>query len=182
MDEPPLSPQAPPPPAYHAVPPEQIQAVKDDEHLRLLSVFHYVWGGLLALLSLFPLIHLVVGIFFLAAPDEMFSPPPGSGGPGAPAGPPPGVLKMMGTMFVAIPAAIILIGEATAVLTIVAGRRLAQRRSYTFCFVIACLSCVFVPLGTALGVFTIFVLNRPSVRLLFANLAQAKQEAKIAAA
>ncbi|MEZ5301686.1 MAG: hypothetical protein R3F11_13695 [Verrucomicrobiales bacterium] len=179
MDEPPLSPQAPPPPAYHAVPPEQIQAVKDDEHLRLLSIFHYVWGGLLALFSLFPLIHLVMGIFFLAAPDEIFSPPPGSG---SHSGPPPGFKTMMGTMFVAIPAAIILIGEATAVLTIVAGRRLAQRRSYTFCFVIACLSCVFVPLGTALGVFTIFVLNRPSVRLLFANLAQAKQEAKIAAA
>jgi hypothetical protein len=34
-------------------------------------------------------------------------------------------------------------------------------------FVAACLTCVNVPLGTALGVFTIIVLNRASVKAMY---------------
>ena len=49
----------------------------------------------------------------------------------------------------------------------VAGRRLAQRRSYMFCMVMAGVACMLTPVGTVLGVFTIIVLNRPSVRRLF---------------
>jgi hypothetical protein len=33
--------------------------------------------------------------------------------------------------------------------------------------VIAAIACSFVPIGTVLGVFTIIVLTRPSVRVLF---------------
>ena len=36
-----------------------------------------------------------------------------------------------------------------------------------FCFVIACLACMQMPLGTILGVFTIIVLARPSVKEMF---------------
>ena len=34
----------------------------DVEHLRLLSVFHYVVGGLAALFALLPSVHLIMGI------------------------------------------------------------------------------------------------------------------------
>jgi hypothetical protein len=37
-------------------------------------------------------------------------------------------------------------------------------------FVTACLSCMNVPIGTALGVFAILVLNRPSVKALFGRV------------
>ena len=50
---------------------------------------------------------------------------------------------------------------------ICAGRFLAQRAYYTFCFVVAALECVFVPFGTVLGVFTIVVLQRPAVKEMF---------------
>ena len=36
-----------------------------------------------------------------------------------------------------------------------------------FCLVIAALLCMITPFGTVLGVFTIIVLVRPSVKLLF---------------
>jgi hypothetical protein len=39
---------------------------------------------------------------------------------------------------------------------------------YTICFVMACGECMFMPFGTVLGVFTILVLNRQSVKGLFA--------------
>ena len=35
---------------------------QDDEHLRLLSIFHYVLAGLAGVFGLFPIIHLAVGL------------------------------------------------------------------------------------------------------------------------
>ena len=43
----------------------------------------------------------------------------------------------------------------------------SRRKHYTFCFVMACVECLSVPFGTVLGVFTILVLNRASVKELF---------------
>jgi hypothetical protein len=36
-----------------------------------------------------------------------------------------------------------------------------------FCLVVAGVSCLFMPFGTILGVLSLIVLNRPSVKLLF---------------
>lgn len=52
-------------------------------------------------------------------------------------------------------------------------RRLKRR---TFCLVVAGISCVIVPLGTVLGVFTIMVLTRPEVISMFnGNAAKGRQ-------
>ena len=40
-------------------------AYNDAEHLRLLSIFHYVVAGLAALLGTVPVIHLTIGILML---------------------------------------------------------------------------------------------------------------------
>ena len=48
-----------------------------------------------------------------------------------------------------------------------AGRSLARHRRYTFCLVVAAILCLFVPFGTLLGVFTIIVLVRSTVRARF---------------
>ena len=37
----------------------------DQEHLRLLSIFHYVVAGFAAVFACLPLIHLAIGIAFL---------------------------------------------------------------------------------------------------------------------
>ena len=127
---------------------------QDEEHLRLLSIFHYVVGGLLALFACIPFIHLFIGLLMLFAP-EIFGPGPNQ---------PP---RAFGLMFVVIACVIILIGWALAGAVIWAGRCLAQQRHHTFCLVVAALSCFFVPVGTVLGVFTIVVLVRTSVKTLF---------------
>ena len=61
----------------------------------------------------------------------------------------------------------ILVGWAVAICVIVAGRFLARRVHYTFCLVVAAIACLFMPFGTVLGVLTIIVLMRPSVKALF---------------
>jgi len=63
----------------------------------------------------------------------------------------------------------ITLGWTLAVFIIIAGRCLAKRKHYMFCLVIAAISCIFMPFGTVLGVFTIIVLMRPSVKELFAS-------------
>ena len=54
-----------------------------------------------------------------------------------------------------------------AVVLLFAARYLQEHRRYMFCLIVAGLECVFMPFGTVLGVFTIIVLLRPSVRQLF---------------
>lgn len=125
----------------------------DAEHLRLLSIFHYIAGGLTALFALFPAIHLFMGIAMVTGRfDE------GSNQTEA---------RFIGWFFIVVASAMIAAGFAFAASMIVTGRFLAQRVYYTFCFVVAVLECVIVPFGTVLGVFTIVVLQRPAVKEVF---------------
>ncbi len=126
---------------------------QDQEHLRLLSIFHYIVGGIAALFSFFPIIHLILGILFLVAPHRMGGGPP----------PPP----FLGWIFIIMGGGFILVGWAFAVCVILAGRFIVRHKHYIFCLVIASLNCLFMPFGTILGVFTIVVLVRPSVKALF---------------
>jgi hypothetical protein len=152
----PLSFQYPQYQPYQAPPPGR----SDAEHLKLLVVFHYVLAGFTALLSLFPIFHIAMGLAMLSG-----SGPFGSLGTHPPhGGPDP---RWFGWTFVALGSFIILVGETAAVLTLLAGKSIAQRRRHTFCLVVAGLQCMNAPLGTALGVFTFVVLLRPSVKAEF---------------
>ena len=125
---------------------------QDLEHLRLLSIFHYVVGGMMAFFACIPIIHVVIGIVMLRNPGGFGGQPP-----------PP----FIGLLFVIIGGTVILIGWVLAALVIISGRFLTQRKHYVYCLVIAGVSCLFMPVGTILGVFTIIVLVRPSVKGLF---------------
>jgi hypothetical protein len=78
-----------------------------------------------------------------------------------------GILSIVRGMMVLIATICILFGWTLAILIIVAGRKLRQRASHTFCLVIAGIECLSVPLGTILGVSTIVVLIKESLRKLF---------------
>jgi hypothetical protein len=74
---------------------------------------------------------------------------------------------LFGLMFTIIPAIMILGGWAFAICLALAGYFLSKKRHYLFCMVMAGICCVFMPFGTVLGVFTIVVLMRTSVKGLF---------------
>jgi hypothetical protein len=124
----------------------------DAQDLRLLSIFHYVVGGLAALFSCFAFIHIGLGIAMLAGAFEHEAKPP-----------PP----YMGWIFLVIGTVIMAAAWAFAACLFLAGHWLARRQHYWFCFVAACVACAFSPFGTVLGVFTIIVLVRPTVKALF---------------
>jgi hypothetical protein len=136
-------------------PPSQQQIV-DNEHLRLLSIFHYVLGGISAFFACIPIIHFVFGLVMIIAPHAF-----GHGKDQPPA--------FLGWFFVFFAIVIMVLGWTYAALVLIAGRSLAVRKRYTLCFIVACVECLWMPFGTVLGVFTIIVLNRASVKQLFNN-------------
>jgi hypothetical protein len=137
------------------------QFSRDEEHLRILSILYYVFGGLSVFGGLFPLIYVVMGVFMVSGAMG----PPGRGGAG---GPPP-ELATVGYFFIVIFGGISLFMLALAGCALFTGYNLSRKKRYMFCFVDACFCCIQLPLGTILGVFTIVVLARPGVKELFDN-------------
>lgn len=109
----------------------------------------------MAAFSMIPLIHVGFGIFFITSP-ETFPDPDGTVPP-----------AVMGWLFVIVGIIVIFVGMALAICIITSGRFLSKRKGYWFSFVVACIQCINAPLGTALGVFTILVLSRASVKELY---------------
>ncbi|WP_265594829.1 hypothetical protein [Haloferula sp. BvORR071] len=116
---------------------EAYRAQTDANHLRILSLSYFIAGGLYAFGAL-PLIKCVVSEWT-------------------------GRLHASGaaTLFW------VLCILGVVLLPVVCGICLNKRKCRGFCIVVAALSCLKFPFGTALGVFTIIVLCRPSVIALF---------------
>jgi len=133
----------------------------DENHVRLLSIFYYVTAGLAALFACIPFIHIALGIAMISGAFDS-----------AEGGPPP---EFLGWLFVFIGAFIIVMGLVFALMLFLTGRFMGQHRHYTFCLVMAGISCLFMPFGTVLGIFTIVVLSRPAVKAMFNHGAPAPQ-------
>ena len=135
---------------------------RDEDHLRLLSIFHYIVAGLAVLFAFLPLLYAGMGALFIWAaqhpnPKQTGEPPP----------------EFLGWIFIGLGCFFFVLGLVMVVCILIAGRALAKRRHYLFAFVIACIECLFMPFGTILGVFTLVVLSRESVKNLFAPSARA---------
>lgn len=128
---------------------------QDLEHLKILSICFYVLSGLTLFPVFFGFIYIIAGVFFGVALSDA---------PHRAGDPPPAV---MGGIFVGVGLFITALFGALGVLILMTGRKLAKQSSYTFCFVIAVLVCLWMPLGTILGIFTMVVLTRDSVKALF---------------
>lgn len=124
---------------------------RDLEHLELLTIFHYVVAGMVALFACIPFIHFFIGLALAT---------------GAMGGDDGGA-AVVGVVMALFAAFFILAGWTMAALVFISGRNLATRTRYTFCLVISGVMCLFMPVGTVLGVFTIIVLMRDSVKALF---------------
>jgi hypothetical protein len=126
---------------------EQRQQVVDATHLGVLSVCYFISAGLYAFQSLLGFVYIFMGGFFS--------------------------FEWMGGLFRVFGVFFFLFFATLATLQVLTGMKLRQRESRTFCMIVACLSCILIPIGTVLGVFTLIVLARPSVERIF----EAKTEA-----
>lgn len=142
---------------------EEKQTVVDAEHLRLLALCHYIFGGLGVAFSL-------LGVLWTVVMATMFSSFPPT---------PEGIGEEAARQFRTMPAIMMVIFGAMAacgivygVLQIVAGRCLARRRARLFTLIVALPGLVFLPYGTMLSAFTFVVLERASVEKLYRDAQQ----------
>ncbi len=134
------------------------QKILDEEHLRLLAMFHYISGALTILFSCVFIIHLTLLGFLMSSP-ELFGATP------APQADARSVLAVMFYIFLAF----ILLGIAYGVIQIISGRCLARHRCRTFSLIAAIPNTLLIPYGTILGVMTLVVLGRESIKALYAG-------------
>jgi uncharacterized membrane protein HdeD (DUF308 family) len=131
---------------------------RDAGHLNVLAIFHYVFGGL----------GLLGGCFLVAHYLIMHSVMSGQ------LGTPPGQ-TLPTHFFIAMRAVYAVMGFfilADMVMNILSAVFLQRRRHRVFSMVTAGVNCLQFPFGTVLGVFTLIVLMRESVREHYERRAQ----------
>jgi len=130
---------------------------RDLEHLRLLKIGYYILAGIAGVGTFFTGIWMVaVGAMLAHIPMDTI--------PSADAD----LARRIMSLFVGGLGILISVGGVgMALLTFFTGRNLGQHRARIFCTVIGAITCLSVPWGTAIGVCTLIVLNRPSVKALF---------------
>jgi hypothetical protein len=123
----------------------------DRQNLKLLSTLHYVMGGLTLATSLLALPHIGIGLFALYAPESFED------------GETLGTL-LYGSLSVGLGIVFLVWCLVIGILMLLSAQGLARRRRYWLSVVVACIECLSMPLGTALGVFTIITLSKETVK------------------
>lgn len=141
----------------------------DEKNLDLLGLLHYVAAGITALFSCMFIVHIAMGLLMTADAQRVL---PALGVRGLANQQQP----LTGTILVVVGSLAMVAGWTMAALLAHAGRCIRLRRGHLFCFVVAALSCLSVPLGTLLGVFTLVLLTKPHIRLLFERGADAARD------
>ena len=73
----------------------------------------------------------------------------------------------LGQLIVVLAGGMILLGWVHASVIFVMGRWIAQRRRHALLLVISGMNCVYIPFGTLVSIWTIIVLSRPRMGILF---------------
>lgn len=116
---------------------------RDAEHLDRLSLFYYILGGIDAVVLV------VAGI-----------------GPLNFSGAFPGLQESLGRSY-ALLVLVFFLACALTICVFLSAYFLKSCRYRTFSLAVAAVICLNVPLGTVLGIFTIVVLMRPSVKIIY---------------
>ena len=134
---------------------ESVQRIIDDEHLRLLRLGYYISAAHTAMYIFVGLFNAGMGIFIGHLPL-------GTGVTSLPS---------MPLLFGLLGSVIMGLAGIGAVLQLVTAMRLKERRGRVLCLITASLTVMEIPYGTALGLMTLSVLARPSVRRQFERAA-----------
>jgi hypothetical protein len=149
-----------PQPAPSTLSPEvaaEYQQRRDREQIKLLAIFHFVFGGLALVGIAFLFVHYFIMHAAFSNP-EMWK--------GQPQAMPTKVFLDAFIWFYFFMGVILL---GVLILNVLSGFFLLQKRNRLFSLIIGGLNCLQIPFGTALGVFTIVVLSRDSVRQLYGD-------------
>jgi hypothetical protein len=137
------------------------QRTIDADHLKLLAIFHFVLAGLSILGLGFLFLHWFLMHTVFENP-ELWKNQQGT--------PPPEEFFAIFKWFYGFMGVIIV---GSGVVNLISGLFIRRNVNRTFSLIVAGANCLCFPFGTALGVFTLVVLLRDSVRERYENLASA---------
>ncbi len=134
---------------------DEKQAIIDNEHLKLLSIFHYISGGITLAFALFmgAYFFLIFYIFSFANLQKDLNPEFHNNLPEA-------FFTIMLTIFMII----VILGLLFGIGQIVSGRLMKLRQVRWFSFAVGIINLLNFPYGTILGILTIMVLERDTVK------------------
>ncbi|MFZ5895051.1 MAG: hypothetical protein ACOY0T_28585 [Myxococcota bacterium] len=130
----------------------------DQSDLKTLAICHYAYAALLAFGGLVPVVMVLFGVGLVTSLAATAS------GTTTPAADVAAGGFMVGGVLLVIMGAVTFLVWVKAGLVLFSGLSLRRGKHRTLSQVVAALCCLNVPLGTLLGVFTLMVLARPSVR------------------
>jgi hypothetical protein len=130
----------------------------DEGHLKLLSIFHFVGAGLALLGIGFLCLHYAFMHAIFTNP-KLFQDQKG--------GPPPAEIFAIMKWFYVLGGIWFVV---SGILNLISGLFLQARKHWVFSMVVAGINCLHMPLGTVLGVFTLIVLSRASVKELYGTV------------
>jgi len=150
---------------------EEEPNAEDREHLSALSIGHFILAGV-ALLGGVPT--LLIGVSGSKLMDEFGSDLtmamgqiPGQSSVDPFGGSPDAMLQDLNTLIISVVVSMVLLAVVSAIHLAVVGMQIRNRRWWTFCYLTGWGECLMFPFGTVLGIFTIIVLSRASVKRLF---------------
>ncbi len=135
------------------------------EHIRLLSIFYFVFGGLSLFVAFVLLIYMAIlgAIFTNSTVRESIE----SSGTNLDT-----PISIVGAIFTGVIILVTVIG----ILQIISGFKLRKKTNRIFSLVMGIIALPSFPLGTALGVFTIIVLTRDSVIEMYNNQPEIRRQ------
>lgn len=134
---------------------EQYQESRDAGNLKVLTLLSALYGGFGVLVSSLGVMHMLKTMTQMQAQFGIGNPPE------------PMFASLIGNEKALL--AIFLCSLVAALASLLGAFLLWKRKLSSAILVIAVIECLNIPVGTALGIFTIITLQRPSVRALFAK-------------
>ncbi|MFN8256532.1 MAG: hypothetical protein U0W24_12625 [Bacteroidales bacterium] len=126
------------------------EEITNNEHLNLLSIFYYIYGGLSFLGAIVLAVYLFVVYFIVNRIPEVEDMANNEA-------------HLAISIVVIVFIVLLLMMIAVGILFIVSAINLKKRKNRTLSIVMSVFALLSFPLGTALGIFTLIVLNRASV-------------------
>jgi hypothetical protein len=145
---------APPPGAYaYPLAPAATSDAEVASSLKALSILQYIYAAFTALGAMFVLLWVFIGGAMMVGSATGGSDAAGEAG--------------AGVFMVVIAIALLVVFGAIAGLHVLAARSLTQRRRHTLLVIVACLTMLSIPIGTALGIWMLVVITKPEVKATF---------------
>ena len=137
------------------------EEISNGEHLNLLSIFYFVFGGL-SILGAFIMVAYTIFLGYIFGRIPHYG----------------GEADVIVNIFTSVFGVFAIIFLAIGILQIVSGFKLRKRTHRMLSMVMGILALPGFPLGTALGVFTIIVLSRQGVKEIYQKAQEALEEEK----